>query len=176
MKIPATVWNRSGDFFLQFAQTKGKVAEFITYLTKTKDNFHRRPTPPQEQGSHCEIPNSKPISESGSGDERIWGRRRTNLGAETNESGSRDERIWDGVHLYLVPHSLRGIGIETGSYKLLVCLNLWLRIQIHLILLRLLLHAKTEVSDKCVFEAQASPLFVIMRLVKSSLLVILTSV
>lgn len=47
-----------------------------------------------------------------------------NLGAETNESGSRDERIWDGVHLYLVPHSLRGIEIETGSYKLLVCLNL----------------------------------------------------
>jgi len=38
--------------------------------------------------------------------------------------GGGDERIWDGVHLYLVPHSLRGIGIETGSYKLLVCLNL----------------------------------------------------
>ncbi len=54
-----------------------------------------------------------------------------NLGAETNESGGGDERIWDGderiwdgVHLYLVPHSLRGIGIEMGSYKLLVCLNL----------------------------------------------------
>lgn len=45
-------------------------------------------------------------------------------GTETNESGGEDERIWDGVHLYLVPHSLRGIGIETGSYKLLVCLNL----------------------------------------------------
>lgn len=65
MKIPATVLNRSGDFFLQIAQTKGKVAELITYLTKTKGNFHSRPTPPQEQGSHCEIPNSKPVSESG---------------------------------------------------------------------------------------------------------------
>lgn len=69
MKIPATVLNRSGDFFLQFAQTKGKVAELITYLTKTKGNFHRRPTPPQEQGSHCEIPKSKPVSESESRDE-----------------------------------------------------------------------------------------------------------
>lgn len=87
MKIPATVLNRSGDFFLQFVQTKGKVAELITYLTKTKGNFHHRPTPPQEQGSHCEIPNSKPVSESGGGDERIWGQRQTNLGAETNESG-----------------------------------------------------------------------------------------
>lgn len=47
-----------------------------------------------------------------------------NLGAETNESGGGDERIWDGVHLNLVPHSLREIGIEMGSYKLVVCLNL----------------------------------------------------
>lgn len=46
MKIPATVSNRSGDFFLQFAQTKGKVAELITYLTKTKGNFFSRPNPP----------------------------------------------------------------------------------------------------------------------------------
>ena len=176
MKIPATVWNRIGDFFLQFAQTKGKVAELITYLTKTKGNFHSRPTPPQEQGCHCEIPNSKPVCESGSRDERIWEQRRMNLGAETNESGSRDERTWDGVHLNLVPHSLRETGNEMRSYKLLVCLNLWLKIWIHLIILSLLLHAKTEVSDKCVFEAQASPLFVIMRLVKSSLLVIQTSV
>lgn len=37
--------------------------------TKTKGNFHSRPTPPQEQGSHCEIPNSKPVSESGGRDE-----------------------------------------------------------------------------------------------------------
>ena len=51
--------------------------------------------PPQEQGSHCEIPNSKPVSESGGGDERIWGQRRTNLGTETNESGGRDKRIWE---------------------------------------------------------------------------------
>ena len=107
---------------------------------------------------------------------RIWEQRRANLGAETNESESGDERIWDGVHLNLVPHSLRRIGNEMGSYKLLACLNLWLRIWIHLIILRLLLHAKAEVSDKCVFEAQASPLFVIMRLVKSSPLVVQTSV
>lgn len=46
---------------------------------------------------------------------RIWEQRRTHLGAGTNASGSRDERIWDGVHLYLVTHSLRGIEIETGS-------------------------------------------------------------
>lgn len=45
MKIPATVSNRSGDFFLQIAQTKGKVAELITYLTKTKGNFSSRPNP-----------------------------------------------------------------------------------------------------------------------------------
>lgn len=45
MKIPATVSHRSGDFFLQFAQAKGKVPEFITYLTKTKDNFSSRPNP-----------------------------------------------------------------------------------------------------------------------------------
>lgn len=83
MKIPATVLNRSGDFFLQIAQTKSKVAKFITYLAKTKGNFHHRPTPPQEQGRHCEIPNSKPVSESGGGDERIWEQRRTNLGWRT---------------------------------------------------------------------------------------------
>lgn len=109
MKIPATVLNRSGDFFLQFAQTKGKVAELITYLTKQRTISTAVPPHPKNKAGAAKF---QILSLS------------ANLGAETNESGSRDERIWDGVHLYLVPHLLRGIGIETGSYKLQVCLNL----------------------------------------------------
>ena len=58
----------------------------VFYLTRrgiSDGYFSSRPNPPQEQGSHCEIPNSKPVSKSGGRDERIWEQRRTNLGRRT---------------------------------------------------------------------------------------------